>query len=175
MSFKSCIINTICWANITQINIDFLQYRLFQIYGNREHILHSDLMFQLCVTYARLHIWVRINCRISAIGVLSRRCHNPLTWIWWMPCLYNYLELSLIARFMGPTRSPSGADRTQVGPMLALWTLLSGILWSVNLVSNSTARLLANCKSLTHWGCHVPVDIFKWIFSNENISAWIKI
>ena len=34
---------------------------------------------------------------------------------------------SLIARFMGPTWGPSGADRTQVGPMLAPWTTLSGI------------------------------------------------
>ena len=32
------------------------------------------------------------------------------------------------ARFMGPTWGPSGADRTQVGPMLAPWTLLSGCL-----------------------------------------------
>ena len=32
---------------------------------------------------------------------------------------------SLIARFIGPTWGPSGADRTQVGPMLAPWTLLS--------------------------------------------------
>ena len=31
-----------------------------------------------------------------------------------------------IARFMGPTLGPSGADRTHVGPMLAPWTLLSG-------------------------------------------------
>ena len=30
------------------------------------------------------------------------------------------------SRFMGPTCGPSGADRTQVGPMLAQWTLLSG-------------------------------------------------
>ena len=29
---------------------------------------------------------------------------------------------------MGPTLGPSGADRTQVGPMLAPWTLLSGTL-----------------------------------------------
>ena len=34
---------------------------------------------------------------------------------------------SLIARFMGPKWGPSGADRTQVGPMLAPWTLLSGM------------------------------------------------
>ena len=38
-----------------------------------------------------------------------------------------YLSLTtLIARFMGPTWGPSGADRAQVGPMLAPWTLLSG-------------------------------------------------
>ena len=30
--------------------------------------------------------------------------------------------------FMGPTWGLSGADRTQVGPMLAPWTLLSGVL-----------------------------------------------
>ena len=35
----------------------------------------------------------------------------------------------LIAKFMGPTWGPSGADRTQVGPMLAPWSLLSGS-WS---------------------------------------------
>ena len=35
---------------------------------------------------------------------------------------------SLIARFMGPTWGPSGADRTQVDPMLATWTLLSRLL-----------------------------------------------
>ena len=33
---------------------------------------------------------------------------------------------SLIARFMGSAWGPSGADRTQVGPMLAPWTLPSG-------------------------------------------------
>ena len=33
---------------------------------------------------------------------------------------------TLRARFMGPTWGPSGADRTQVGPMLAPWILLSG-------------------------------------------------
>ena len=36
------------------------------------------------------------------------------------------MRATLIARFMGPTWGSSGADRTQVGPMLAPWTLLSG-------------------------------------------------
>ena len=33
---------------------------------------------------------------------------------------------NLIAKFMESTWSPSGADRTQMGPMLAPWTLLLG-------------------------------------------------
>ena len=42
----------------------------------------------------------------------------------------NALEplTSLLARFMGPTWGPSGADRTQVGPMLAPWILPSGLV-----------------------------------------------
>ena len=42
-----------------------------------------------------------------------------------------------IARFMGPTWGPSGAGRTQVGPMLAPWTLLSGAAWPLKTDSNS--------------------------------------
>ena len=38
-------------------------------------------------------------------------------------------ELSQIARFMGPTWGPPGPCRPQMGPMLAPWTLLSGLLW----------------------------------------------
>ena len=34
---------------------------------------------------------------------------------WFLSLLYH----TMIARFMGPTWGPSGADRTQVGPMLA--------------------------------------------------------
>ena len=41
---------------------------------------------------------------------------HPHSWHW----------PTLVARFMGPTWGPSGADRTQAGPMLASWTLLSG-------------------------------------------------
>ena len=40
----------------------------------------------------------------------------------------NIWKHTLIAKFVGPTRGPPGADRTQVGPMLASWTLLSGQL-----------------------------------------------
>ena len=43
---------------------------------------------------------------------------------------FLYFKVSLIARFMGPTWCPSGPDRTQVGPMLVPWTLLSGMVLS---------------------------------------------
>ena len=50
------------------------------------------------------------------------------------PC-WEIRYSSFIARLMRPTWGPSGADRTQVGPMLAPCTLLSGIfyptLWSL--------------------------------------------
>ena len=49
----------------------------------------------------------------------------------YIPC-----EVPLIARFMGPTWGPPGADRTLVGPMLAPETLLSGTL----LIANSVLR-----------------------------------
>ena len=39
--------------------------------------------------------------------------------------------ISLIRRFMGPTWGPSGSTRTQVGPMLAPWTLLPGYLLDI--------------------------------------------
>ena len=45
---------------------------------------------------------------------------------------------SLIARFMRPTWGPSGTDRTQVGPMLAPWTLLSGFFLLIPHHSNIT-------------------------------------
>ena len=43
---------------------------------------------------------------------------------------HDLQSISPIARFMGPTWGPSGADRTQVDPMLTPWTLLSEI-WPI--------------------------------------------
>ena len=39
---------------------------------------------------------------------------------------WRWYDVTLIARFMGPTWGPPGSCRSQVGPMLAPWTLLSG-------------------------------------------------
>ena len=50
------------------------------------------------------------------------------------------LPMNLIARFMGPTWGPSGAERTQVGPMLAPWTMLSEDMNDVLRKDKSAAR-----------------------------------
>ena len=61
----------------------------------------------------------------------------PLFFTRWQLCaglLYLGTRISLLhtavptqmSRFMRPTWGPPGADRTQVGPMLAPWTLLPG-------------------------------------------------
>ena len=57
---------------------------------------------------------------------------------------------TLIARFMGSTWGPSGADRTQVVPMLAPGTLLSGHLgdWYDG---RSTWKCLQGSDSRPHW------------------------
>ena len=51
---------------------------------------------------------------------------------------------ALIARFMGPTWGPSGADRTQVGPMFVPWTLLSG--WFLVFLKERFTQIMS-CKS----------------------------
>ena len=40
--------------------------------------------------------------------------------------IFVEIPATLIARFIGPRWGPSGADRTQVGPMLAPWTCYFG-------------------------------------------------
>ena len=52
-----------------------------------------------------------------------------------------------IARFMGPTWGPSGADRTQVGRMVGPWTLVSGYLSSNKTVNY---KVSLNLKSMNH-------------------------
>ena len=44
------------------------------------------------------------------------------------PLLVHTFLSSQIAKFMGPTWGPPGTCRPQVGPILAPWTLLSGVL-----------------------------------------------
>ena len=75
---------------------------------------------QICVAAKMVASW---NSCIMTNSLWQRVFSHgsPLLWIT-LP-----VAMSLIARFMGPTWGLSGADRTQVGPMLAPRTLLSGV------------------------------------------------
>ena len=75
------------------------------------------------------YVWYDIKLQIrictSTLNILrphglAKEC---LFWLFWEN---ERVVRTLIARFMGPTWGPSRADRTQMGPMLASWTLLSG-------------------------------------------------
>ena len=84
----------------------------------------------------RTAVWVWLTKPYNFNCLLIRKSHHCdclfVTQLLW-PLRMNLEEISiqtLIARFMGPTWGPSGADRTQVGPMLAPWILLSGKIFS---------------------------------------------
>ena len=83
-----------------------------------------------------------LSCSHCSVGRYTRmHCHihssNCIVWAFRQKMFYtmihkvipeyqNILFIPLIAKFMGPPLGPSGAARTQVGPMLAPWSLLSG-------------------------------------------------
>ena len=69
------------------------------------------------------------------------KCQTGITWNherlaidWLCVCIFGLIiphviivRISQIAKFMGPTWGPPGSCRPQIGPMLAPWTLLSGM------------------------------------------------
>ena len=57
----------------------------------------------------------------------------------------------LIGRFMGPTRGPPGVDKTQVGFLLAAWTLLSGTVSQKFCLIWVRSR---RCGCLVTWFCY---------------------
>ena len=108
-----------------------------------------------------------INYALKASDLHTVCCHFMVneyyTDISWSEQLLSYAKsrifVPLIARFMGPRWGPSGAARTQVGPMLAPWTLLSGtlqrqvqIIWTLSLTENYNSRsvplITAMCSQL---------------------------
>ena len=61
----------------------------------------------------------------------------------------RYTINALIARFMEPTWGPSGADRTQVGPMLAPWTLPS-VCYNPQRMNGNNKQSSTNTISFKH-------------------------
>ena len=80
--------------------------------------------------------WNNMTIRICCICYIRKIITVPLC---------RCPSITLIARFMGPTWGPSGADRTQVGPMLASWSLLSGYF------STSQGTVKIQYYTCFHW------------------------
>ena len=87
----------------------------------------------------RRFYWSVLRCKLFTSCYAECDVGHFLSKLIWLFMISNMLSLTrrhdgkwllrtLITRSTGPTRGPSGADRTQVGPMLAQWTLLSGKL-----------------------------------------------
>ena len=76
------------------------------------------------------------------------------------------LIMTLIVRFMWPTWGPCGADRTEVCPILAPWTLLSGDPFYWRIFASPELSIL------THWGRLKMAAISQTTFSKA--FAWMK-
>ena len=76
---------------------------------------------------------------------------------------------------MGPIWGPPGADRTQVGPMLAPWILFSGKHWFWNNVCSQYAKphhvtysiMLPPESGLSWWHHQMEGNIFRFVRGNH--------
>ena len=68
---------------------------------------------------------------------------------------YLYIKSSQIAKFMGATRGPPGSCRPQLAPMLAPWTLLSGmasVVIDASVPNRQMVMIQAICEKVWHFG-----------------------
>ena len=88
-----------------------------------------EKLIRQLIHYHPMHEWPHFTADLLPIGLMRPECFFCLMYLS-LKCVIIEQDDSLIARFVRPTWGPSGADRTQVGPMLAPWTLLSGWYFS---------------------------------------------
>ena len=146
-------------------------------------------------SHSSLHCYIRWNepfvykvtilelmcCRHASRGLPqlsghTEQIHIALAMAYDSVCiLYNCLT-TLIARFMGKTWGPSGSDRTQMGPMLAPWTLLS---WKVRvtngLVTSKHTVISQIIRGLFHCNHHRGPIIMMLINHSEMIALAITV
>ena len=90
------------------------------------------------------------------------------------------MACALKARFLGPTWGPSGADSTQMGPMLVPLTLLSGFHFFIKTYQRADA-VITSCEiTLGTWiiklrlkqnGQHFTDYTFRFIFVKKNVCT----
>ena len=94
-------------------------------------LMKNEREWEAVASISKERLWLLFKSR-HRFKLLSNS-RNTSTVCWWMPSNATWpwntgpvFIHTLIAKFMGLTWGPSGADRTQVSPILVPWTLLSG-------------------------------------------------
>ena len=134
-------------------------------------VYHILFMYSSClyiylidISWISIGIWARISKYIHGkqSGVITHPFSN----------FNGSLDKPLIARSMGPTWDPSGADRTRVGPKYAPWTLLSGPL-----IKLGHGLLIDSYKTMyvvTHSSMHF-FKLFINVAVKYSVMIWIVI
>ena len=77
------------------------------------------------------------------------------------------------AKFMGPTWGPPGSCRPQMGPMLAPWTLLSGMLpWATGVLGRNFVYVQDNAtwRPTTAFLTQQNVEVMNWPVWNPDMN-----
>ena len=148
-------------------NVSIWWHHHVSLINSPQKYYHSISVYSTCydVFVSRLCIPDKITMVqkiLQHCSVTYGRESNP--YMYTLYTIHTTLKLTLIARFMEPTWGPSGANRTQVGLMLAPWTLLSGyiLLWhflqsgSGMLLQNKISHLWKSCEMQILWNLVDP-------------------
>ena len=106
-------------------------------------------------------LWYSYSTRTQGANSSDALCETMFIFAWCYPAIgqvprRHSLSVKFwnnggyqIARFMWPTWGPPGSCRPQMGPMLAPWTLLPGLLWRCHyLLLEQTASRLSRCRKI---------------------------
>ena len=130
---------------------------------SRSTVLFVNMFCEKKLFWLHIYGWSRYNGWMY----FEQEHHWFRLWLvaWWNWAITSWLSIDFPdSKVHGPAWGPHGADRTQVGPMLAPWTLLSGL----PIKSFNTMRLRQN-------GWNFADDTYKRIFLNENVRIWIEV
>ena len=153
--------------SLTPIHTGPVQQVVHLIHCYRVHIMKRNRISSTTIRALQHEEWNRVKIAIHNTRTCCECVQTP------------------IARFTGPTWGTSGTDRTQVGPMLAPWTLLSGnprpptqvndstitrsvhdeiprVCILVNSVKFQNIFMGMNCLQLNSWACY-RLDARPWI------------
>ena len=142
--------------------------------GNR---LFMTMTMTMTIWWPRSGVWIYqiVTGVTSAVGVPSTHLVFSSTPVLTVSIdVVFILPMNLIGRFMGPTWGPSGADRTQVGPMLAPWTMLSEDMNDVLRKDKSAAREKYRKKNWIWFlkVCHSSILINTWSIYDIHVTLY---